>query len=314
MSSEDTSTGQDHFVLEKELNNLYMCIEKAQKELINIHKPRRKRARLDYILQSEIVGFKKRLHNLKTEWTSTQAQVFKLLSDSRMLSNIADDVIKALYITRVKYKVEDEYYMSVFGLIMTPIIASIMDEQELSKDSKERQFRRKCFIKELLRATSSDNLYKLSEQQDKDVTPEIIDVCSSSSQTQQSHRSATQEVSTSYQCCSWEEITIIKFLIDAVSIHSKGVTRKDVEFSARIYHIINISHIVDTLKHYINELKYKIDLDLNRSRITEAMEKFEESITRSLEHFDAEHPLSVFRNNLRFLLIQIRMLRSSLSQ
>lgn len=307
------SSEPDQFALEKEFSNLHMVVDKFRSELISIHKPRRKRARFNYISQTNVTRFKQKIQQLKAQWTTALVQIFRLLSDSRILSKTADNVIESLHHTRSNYMVEDEYCKMVFGCLITPIIAGIMDEEEVSKASRECQLRRKRFLQELIRAASSIATAPSPSEQNEQGNGEFVDVCSSQSQSEQNNRNA-QEQSNIIHCCSWEEITIVDYLINALSVHSKSVTQENVEFASRTYHIINISHIVDILKYYLKDLKSKIDLDCNKSRITVALEKFEESITSSLELFDSGNPLYVFRNNLRFLLTQIRMLRSTLNQ
>lgn len=315
MSHNITGAEPDQFALERAMKNVYECIEASQCELKAIRKPRRKRARLDYIAQTRVTEFKQKIMRLKPRWESLFTQIFRDLSDRTFLSRIAKDIITTLRSTRERYNIEDENYTLVLGNVIRAVIAGIMDDQEVSRASKERQERRKYFIHELLNAPISDEINSInsSERQDEDVDVEIIDILATQSQTQQSQRNATQENSSVKQCCSWEEVAIAKYLIDALSIHSKKVTRNDVELRALIYHIINITYIVDILKNYFKELRTKIDVDLPRSRIKEATEKFEESITKSLELFDIDNPLTVFRNNLRIILMQVRMLRSTLS-
>lgn len=296
--------------LSKEINLLQECIQSAINQLKSIYVRKRKRPRMD------VEEFKDKIKQLKAKWRSTTGRVFQLMSESsvlglgsepKILQKITEEIMKALHAARLRYEVDDEYYRMIYWLMLTPIIASIMDEREFSKAAKDQQKMRKFFITQLLRAVqfidipSSEPALAASsnENGDEDIEVDVEndDVCSSPQ---------------FQECISWEEVTVLEFLIDALSRHSERVTGKDIEFSAYIYHITNICHVIDILREYFDDNKMRFAQGMSRSNDVKNLnrtrfEKLEESMCRNLEKFDIDTPMGVYRQDLRKLLIQIRL-------
>jgi len=116
----------------------------------------------------------------------------------------------------------------------------------------------------------------------------------------------------------WQVIQILDLLVDALSRHSHAVAGKDADLFLQVYHMTNISHITHLLNNFFTQLKVSaIKLFESSSQsieptavsaLSEALRAFTESISDNLELFDPDTPLVIFRNELRDLLIQVKIL------
>lgn len=254
-------------------------------------------------VRSNIRGFdlKKELIPIRSRWFSTLGSLFHSLNSQTLYDKIAGDLVRGLSTAKIQYKTDDNIYRAMIECVTIPIIALIMDEQELSKESSKRQERRKGFLHHLIdfKPPKEDTTEDINVVDDLDDHP---------------------PTNNSYKV---ESTLVLGFFIDALDRHSKVVTSRDPDLFAEIYHIINITHIVNVVtKHLENMNCYALQRCAESSqhvwdfetkpKLIEELEKFETTIVSNLESFDVDHPLVIFRHDLSTIKNKLRFLLSTL--
>lgn len=253
----------------------------------------------EFDLKTELIAVRRR-------WFTSLDLIFHLLGAQTFYDKIAGDLVKGLNTAKIQYKPDENTYKAMIECVTIPIIATIMDEQELSKESLERQERRKCFINHLID-------FKLSEEE----TSEVINILDDSDDA-----SPTTRVEDSYRA---ESIIVVGLLIDALNRHSRVVTSRKSDFATEIYHIINVTYIVDVICKYLEDLNRHALMRCAESsqhawcfeakpKLIEELERFEAIIVANYDSFDVEHPHIIFRHDLSIIKNKIRFAISTLKR
>lgn len=310
-----------YFVLEEKLSGLYECLDAVQKEFANLKKRVRptKRSR-PWSDHNDI--FKRNISNLRPKWSSNFDVIFKQLVDTSTYDKIVYDILKAFQIAKIRYKIKDEHYGMVIKSICTCIVALIMDSQELSKKSAEIQARRLYFLNQIL--TMDLNVENSIDDSSDDSNIDIISVPTSSG-TQNPTSTTCDENPTSTSAyetqkpdklCQLESIYVLDVLFDALSRHTSATSCEDADLQAHIYHIVNITYVADILQKYLNALRTRIQVAQSlsgsplTSQLRSAMRRYEGSLVQNLDKLGLDHPLVVFKKDVRKILFIVRLISS----
>lgn len=291
----------DNFVLQESLEQIEKLKDSMKSFLRKYSQLKRIKPKFD---EFEV---KKSLKPIKIKWFSTLESVFYMLKDMTLNNRIASDLVRELSEANRQYKTNENVYRLILECATIPIIALIMDEQELSKESSERQERRKRFIEHMIEFRAlRENTIEIINIDDSDDSIEILPAVAV----------------IDYR---FESTFVLGFLIEALNRHSKMIAPQNADFFAQIYHIINVTHIVDIIDKYLVDFReYAVKQCKNsgqnawdfetKPRLIEELEKFEITIGDNKQLFEFDHPQAIFRHDLVTIEIEIRLLQSVLSR
>lgn len=302
-----------------DLEEAYRCLDDLEKNLVNFSKKNRtKRPRIDLDPSQIETRFRNNVKAIRIEWRSILGRIFKKLKDPKEYNSLAIDIITKFSKARQRHSIKAEHYKLSVEALITPIISIIMDDQDINSYARSKQERCKDFILRLIDVRSPSN--QRSTQEIRDESPEslesqrTIDVCSVS----QTGSRAAMDVSRLHfhASCSNESIYILDALNSAITLHCKVISEPTVDFTEQIYHIINITHIIDVLKKKFSEIRIEIDRDVDlglartaRTKLCDLVERIDNELTSNLELIDVDHPLNIMRLDLRNLHVQIKLLK-----
>lgn len=310
--------------------------------IVGSRQTQNKRIRTEVIQQQlKRRRFRQALATLQSQWEQLSENFFRTKYDSGTYEKVAHDLIKAVNKYRKELNVFDEYIRMLVGVIIKPVIAAIMEEEELNRSSRHRQERRKSFIEKLLRVQlDSYSTWFTQEELDAEQsnTDDSIDVCSLNPNidtgtasrargpiSQRTRAATSLPANIAFRPnsleCNFEKILLLDFLFDALSIHTKNVCNERVDFERYIYHIMNITYIVDILVTYLKDMHSELEEARSRRMIlpmqqcikliTEALPRYETSIRDNIDSFDM-NPLIIFRKDLNKILSILIIIRSEI--
>lgn len=301
---------------------MHQCLDEFERLMISVGKRdrRTKRARIEFDPSQIENDFRLNLGRLKNRWHSVVHQIFRMLTNLQELDNIAQNILTMFSKTRVNHGVIEVNCRHVLEAIIVPIISTMLDENEINRAGQERQERRKNFIRRLIDLRFDTSVRDSPETSgSSDGSQRYIDVCSTSQNANSVN--ANPNTRSFHGNCSWESIQILEILLESVIRHSNIVQKNDGDLSEFIYQIINVSHIVDLLRTKFRHIRADIEIDMERgsqcvvdTSLTNLIAKMEEELKKMLEKFEIDNPMSVFRLDLRNLLIQIKILRPALDK
>lgn len=311
------------FEVETDLEELDKCIDAIQKALKFVGVTNKRSRNSDYNREARTAQFNRKILEIRRRLTKLIDHLTSLLTTDKLYDDIAKDILLNFHTTREKFNIDDDNYQLAIACIVKPTIEAIMNETEFSKSSRERQDRRKYFLRQLIdfRYEQQQSRAETGNEQQRRASSDSIevDVCSiSPRQDSDTTNSATSNEYPVLDYCTAEGIMVLNSLFDALTRHSTVVSKNDLDVEEQIYHIINITHIVDILRQYFKDVKMdkqsELESSVSMSILLEPIGKFEESISKNLELFDLETPMTLFRMDLRKLLIQLRVLGPILMQ
>lgn len=308
------------------LNELYKCHRQIERELKLIGRcrgrsqPKRlKTATTGY----RIKEFESRLLRLKGRWGGIISNVFHVVSDLGIYDKIAYDLTKSFLTFHDKYDFDSDELSYAFRCTILPVMGQMLDEEELGKKSHERQERRKYLLSKLLNCVIPELNFVRAQQE----TPSLdgsIDVCSESLVDEpdpERPEDETQEESKSQSMATIKPspltVLILDILVEATGRHSKLVTQDDFSASDRIYHVMNMTFIVELLRQYFNELRiyleensqHGIHQNSNLDLLVEPMNSYERKFWINLDLFSVSNQMILFRHQLDLLLFQLRLIK-----
>lgn len=311
--------------------DLRLGIQKAFLIVGSRHKAH-KRIRTEANQQQLAKRYRRAVSELQNKWTQLTNVFFRRVDDLGTYEKIAYDFISTINKRRKELNIVDDHVRLLVRAIVRPIIAAIMDEEELNKSSRNRQERRKQFmLKLLLVQLEPTNTWETPrlEPEGTDNSDDSIDVCSMNvnighNRPAQSSRSRANRSrgycsmpanipfrSTSLEC-NFERIITLDLLFEALTRHSNNISKEGTDFSIHIYHIMNITYIVEILVSFLGDLRKELEeardrrVDLNNRKsvklISEALLRYEESVRKDIDSFDVENPLVIFMKDLNRVL------------
>lgn len=318
------SDPNQYFALEDNLDGLYECLDSIQKEFLNLREKARHRKRMRPVSDYHAT-FVNNIYALRRKLTFNLNGIFNMLSDLSTYDKIVIDILKSLRTARIRYKIDNEDYGTVIRSITLCVVSLIMDDEELNKQGAEIRSRRTYFLDKFL-TLDLTVLNPFDENDDGE-----IDVTSVPQAGAQIPTSATHDGSgggaffggmqSASQVCKLESIYVLDVLFDALTRHTSyisDISVKEANLRIHIFHIGNITHIVEGLLKYLKTLRQQIQaaksssqfpLDsrvLNQMKI--AMGKYEESLANNLDKLGPNHRLGSFRRDLRKVLFQVRLI------
>lgn len=250
--------------MEQALAAVYSCVDRICEAMTDVGtrwRPSRF-VRVDHHRKRKIEDFSKTMGQLQKEWVRTINQFIDHVPDSKIISEVADYLIRRFTRTQLESNVEDDQMNLAMQKVTRSLIGSIMDEQGVNASTRQKQELRKLLITTMI----------FAEPNDGDITSN-------------QHR-------------------VLETLWDAIARHTRTITSKNVDLVRRIFHIINITYIIDILSSYFEHIKD----NYNRP---ELVEKHQTRINKTLLLFPDGHPMSIFRDDLRLLLSKLRLLNPS---
>lgn len=330
------STEEDRADWSSRLVDAYSCFDELQRILsngFNNNRPRKRLRSAEKVSGNE--GDEKVFKQVKDRWAKILRGLVESPAKQRLFVPIINNLMWVLCTSKKKYRVNDEKYRQAIECIMKPLIGDLMDEKEINEKGHDRQNKRKFFIQRMLDYKSIDE----SDSQDE------VDICSigdSASQMtanlQTPSGGSANEVSQAaldqgrqrrdeeilQNSCTPEAILLLDMLFDAITIFSKKITEKYADTFAHIYHIINITHVIDLITDKLKEIRRSLQAvasltemavaQQHRSIMMDAFGRYEEIMSRNYELFDSSNPLKIFRHDLRCLIIQVLVIRTMLLQ
>lgn len=320
--------------IETKLACLYNLIDDIQRAIRTIKvKNLNKKPRFDHSETIRISNFRQELTDIERRWGELIKGAFESICDITVHNNIADYVVETITESRSRFDIDDESYRLVWECLIKPIIRLIMDEEDVSKESTERQQRRRHLIKRLTNVKTITRVQEGVRRNSSDESSHsVVDVCSMNSPQRQTQRSsarsscrvtssrtfrATSEVLTMLNYTIESDI-VLDLLFETVALHTKATAEDDTDLLGRIYHVINVTYILDSIRDALANIRSCLQ-DYQQSGITSpaysqlllcrSLDKFEKTIEESLQLYDPGKPLTIYRNDLRLLLFQINTLK-----
>ena len=304
------------------LNELYKCQRQIERELKLVakcrarsHPKRLKPTTTGY----RIKEFESRMLRLKSRWSAIISKVFHAVSDLGIYDKIAYDLTKCFLTFNDKYEFDSDELSYAFRCTVIPVTGQILDEDELGKKSHDRQERRKYFLGKMLNCFIPDLDFVRPRQE----TPSLdgsIDVCSASPRNEP-NPTVPQDGSISQRMVNLKPslltVILLDILVEAIGRHSKQVTQVDFSARDRIYHVMNITFIVELLRQYLDDLSIQLEensqhgthQNANLDLLIEPMKSYERKFWTLLDLFDLSNPMLLFRHQLDLLLFQVRLIK-----
>lgn len=294
--------------IENKIQGLYVCLDQMQKALRKLYAKRNKKQRSEITHETKVEQFKDTMRLLRLKLLKLLNGIFTELSYLSVYDQIAKDMMETLSKLHNEEEVDYSHYHLVIKSVMTSIIATIMDEWELSKASSERQQRRIYFAHRLINTKSTNIRFDTPTTSSYDEEGDIcVDISGPPSQT-------------NHAICTREKIIFLEILNEALTRHSIIITESKPDMSSHVYHVMNITHIVDILKKNLSNIKFDL-LDnpewkksANISMLMKMANDFHDSLSNNLKLFDCEHPFLIYRNDLRCLLLQVKTIKRILNK
>lgn len=261
--------------------------------------------------------FGSKLRRLKFKWGGMMNNVFHAISDWGTYDKLAYDLTKSFGTFYNKYAFDGDQLISAFKCIIIPITGQILDEDELGRKARERQDRRKYFLRKMMNCEFPD----LDFVQSRATTPSLdgsIDVCSESPvRESEPIRDNYPSQQTPRLRPSPLTIIILDVLVDALGRHSKQVTKENFMIRERIHHVINILLVVELLRQYFDDIRSQLDNDVIHcsprescfESLSKALERYEQQLWEYLNLFTISNPLYLFKDQMDLLLYQIKLLK-----
>lgn len=290
-----------------------------------------KRIRTESNQQQLSRRYRRTVLDIQNKWTRLSGVFFRKIDDLGTFDKLAYDLVNTINKRRKELNIIDDHVRIMVSAIVRPIIGAIMEEEELNRSSRHRQERRKLFILKILsvRLDSSDTWESPTDEVDTtDNSDDSIDVCSmnvnighnrlsQNARSRMHRRRACVSMPanipfkpTSLEC-NFERIIALDLLFEALAIHSRNISKDSTDFSRHIYHIMNITYIVEILASFLENMKSELEeararrVDLtNRDCVrllSEALLRYEASVKENIDSFDVENPLILFMKDLNLV-------------
>lgn len=331
---ETQASRQDGRELENKIEEVYMCLDMMQSamRLIGHKKNQSKKFKTSQYDHSKAEKFTRDLKSIKIKLSSAIRDLFDFLTDLGTYNKIASDFISNLQSTRELYHISDQSFKSVLKALLHPIILHLMDEEMISKQSKQRQDRRKHIITQLVNCTFK-RVPSPNDEKPHEDSIEVIDICDTPPHTATTNNDHHIELNipdnqmetiSRMSVDTSTTIFIMEILFDALRKHTNTISRKDVDFFIEIYHIINVCYMVDLMGQLFDELRSRLRVDesqedsaieiISSDDLIKAMDHFESDLEGFLRKIDIESKFVIFRLDLRNLLLKIRSLKTKVNR
>lgn len=314
MMPQDSSSNHISSSAEKAFNEFSKCVFRLQRSLCTFGKKSQsgKRIRLDQG-QSVREKFEDALKALEQRFIEATKALFSHYPDNPVLESIAKDTIQSLTRVKSKLKIDEECYKLAVESVITPIIKTLLEEEELNRAARTRQESRKQFIKQILLANYDPRTVQSDRAQDQSSSSNCA-LSTSSSENLAANYSL--ETSNSDNAESSDAFIICDTLFDALGKHTETIVSDVTDYSPRIFHIINISHVIEVIRWYLRRIKLSYEKD-SQARLTaqntdftlEALVKYRSRIENDLAKFEPDNPLVIFQMELKSVLVQILALQ-----
>lgn len=303
----DTDTALDEFC---------KCVFKLHKSLCTIGSRSKSNKRIRFE-QDRLVKekFKDTVRASREKFINVTKVLFSRPPDDLILETIARDTMQSLSKVKAKFKIEEEHYRLVIDSTIIPIIKTLMEEEELNKLSSARQESRKQFIKQLLLASFEPKSLEHEQNHHRSHNSSGI-LRESSSENLPDNRVAL--VTPDGDLGAQDAFMICDVLFDALVKHTEAITSDDSDYTPRIFHIINITHVVDIIQWYFRRIKESYDKDIQTGYavqrpftdlLSENLLKYRTSVDQNLAKFEPDNPLTIFQMELKSILVQLLTLQ-----
>jgi hypothetical protein len=268
--------------------------------------------------------FERALLRLKARWDQLINAIFHANHDTGVYDKLAHDLTKSFNTFNTKYKFDSDQLSYAFRCLVLPVNGQIMDEDELGKRAYERQEMRKYFLLKIL-SYGIDETETVRPRQETPSLDGSIDVCSDNTrdsfsngdyQRRSGHESDHQR--TKHIKPTEVTIIVIDLLIEALFKFTTSITEEGASGRERIYHVMNITHVVDIIKRYLNGIRIQLEeenqseqiQELNSGLLEESFERYKSTLSNALDLIDVSNPQTVFKSQLDLLHLQFTSLRS----
>lgn len=315
------------------LSDLYKYKGRIERELQTVARRldncRPKRLRPSDDSHKRELEYRRRLSKIKDKWHSLLGDTFMKISDLGIYDKIAYDLVRLFSTFRDHYEISDENLNTALEFTLIPAVCHIVDEKELSKRGHERQQRRIYFMNKLLTTelpeVDMDSISEVASTMD-----ESIDVCTAEPLAQSQNQTQSQiqfefavpwrnqsQTRTTQLKITWLTVGMLEILFDTLMRHANLVTRDDFDMSRHIFHVINITHLVDILEAFLSTIKTQLEEDMlfgpiqnsNMHILRVAMESFEKKLWNALDLFTLENPWLIFKDQLDQLYFRLKLIR-----
>lgn len=312
----------------EELRHLYRCKDEIEWQLKLIGcavSSQPKRFRPEANPRPKNQKFESTLLRLKTKWNQSINAIFHSIQDTGVYDKLAHDLTRTFHTLYTKYIFDDDQLNFAFRCTLIPVSAQILQEEGGGRKANERQERRKYFLLKLL----SFGIEEKDVNPPRQETPSLdgsVDVCSDNprpcgSQFGSTHRDVSLDSGrhpVRYLRPTTITITVIDVLIDALVRFTRFIANNNITGRERIYHVTNITHVVDILKRFLEDVRqqienynqYELMQDLNFDLLVKSFEEYKCKLWNALDQIDVTTPHTVFRFQMDMILMQITYLRA----
>lgn len=241
-------------------------------------------------------------------------ELVKFNKSQQFMPEIAHYMMKLLVNIRLRYDIEDELCLVVIKCIVRKLIGDIMDNKELNSHANYRQELSKLLLYHMIivrpkiefeNSPASGNSHE--GHQNMDTSEEFQD---REDQEQSMSQASETDIPKLY---TWEAKQILDFLFDAITRHSISASKKDADMMFLIYNVMNITHIVDIIDQFLEQVKQAIFVKEEKRDSVVLIEKkllkeYHKIIESNLEMFQLETPFVIFKSDLLNTLCKLKMI------
>lgn len=314
-----------HFLLEDKLNGLYECLDSVQREFLELKRRSRSTKRTRPVHNHRDI-FEKNIDELRARWHSNLSGICNMLSDLSMYDKIINDILRGIQSAKLRYKIDDEDYGKVIKSIVECVVAMIMDDRRMTKEITNIHSRRQYILDKLL--TVDLGLENSVDEDDGEIDIDVESIPPTQNGTQiptsttydHSDNNHTQLSCTRGISCKLDSIHVLDVLFDALTRHTSVITRNgSSDLALHIYHVVNITYIVDCVQNFLKTLRERIQAARNSSQapldtdilaqLRVAMERYDKETTDNLEKLGLDNPLVIFKRDLRKISFSLRLIQ-----
>lgn len=301
--------------LETTLIKINEWLKDMERLMVKVAEKRKtsKRPRIDPSQEISLVRFNDGLAALKREWLNLLKDLFHLPVDTDTYEFLAKDILSRFHKTKIKYNLNDEHYNKVWGAVIRPLLLLIMDELNISREVEQVQDRRKLLLQLLMaHELTKDLIIKSTDEPCIESTPsdEEINPCDDSPP-----NCRHEPIDTFHNSCSHESIIVLQHIVSTFETFTSLINDQDSDWSYQIYHIVNITHIMDVVRGKLAEIKTDLETENEKNCRTpvkpiliDTMKEVENDLRRIMDSYESTHPLTIFTDDLNGLLIRVRVI------
>lgn len=324
----------------------YKTQTERELRLVALSCDRSRSKRIRAQVESRIVIFERNMRLMKSKWGQMMDNMFHTISDIDIYDKITNDLIKSFEDIHDRCVFESDQFDFALRCTIMPISGQLMDEFEDGRKGYIKQERRVYFLMRMLNGNRASFLQQSIENNQSQTSgnPEAIREPQAtpssggfrklrlvtsvhapdlSNESVSSYEGAQDEKLVKFVEPTIITVTILDILFEAVEKHSNQISN-DQLFKKRIFHVVNISYVIDVLSLYLDDIIKNFESIGHtgeqghqygsKSILGDPVFRYERKLEHCLDVLEKSSPGAYFRRQVDLLLYRVKLIKSKLKR